>query len=326
MDILSELVRQQQDQIGALTAKLSFLLSMFGLAEDDISLPPLSVSEPAGADTIAERTSSNLAQLQHLSASSINTVNKGVPGAVDGPSQDSSTKQSVRNAADKMNYSNAVRQKQTAVTTFRTAVAKAVYVETKTLQNRSRNFVVSGLQIIEGQSDRERVATLCKRELNIQPDIVTCKRLGQLIEGKIQPLLVSVSTSDQASRIISRAKLLRSSNDISVSNSVYINAHQTKAESQAAYEMRCLRRAGKREGRVWTATGRSVEHRVEQQDDNRSTPTGTEQQSLQHETIETVIMDTTQQADDIVTLPAFVSETVHQAGSSSQPPATGRLD
>lgn len=301
MDILSELVRKQHDQISSLSSKLSFLLSMFGLTEDEISSP--TISQP--------------------SVSTIGTEQNGVPSTVPTIEHFPALSQTVEKAAHSTNYLDAVRRKPAAVAAFRTAVAKAVYVENKTTQNRARNVVVSGLKYIEGQSDRERISSLCKHELSIHPDITACRRLGQRIDGKIQPLLVTVSTSDQASRIIEFAKYLRQSDDDTVRNCVYINAHHTKAESQAAYEMRCLRRAARSEGRVWTAVGRSVGHRVENRNGYRATPTDSVQQLLQPETASMV---TAPLIDATAPRPADLGLTVHHAGLTSTSSPAGRLD
>src|SRR5664279_930689 len=223
MDILSELVRQQHDQINTLTAKLSYLLSMFGLAEDEVSLTKTqSVSKITGAElSVSMFQSGAFPALQHTIMSNNDSTIKDLPSTVVEQSNEhsSSSNHNVVNTS----YSNAVKRKPTAMAAFHNAVAKAVHVENKTILNRSRNVVVSGLRIIEGLSDHEQVVTLCEHDLNIRPDIVSCKRLGRLIDGRIQPLLVSLSSSDNASRIIKRAKVLRESSDITIRNSVYIN-------------------------------------------------------------------------------------------------------
>jgi hypothetical protein len=83
---------------------------------------------------------------------------------------------------------------------------------------------------------------LFKDEFDLVTDISVCKRLGQQVAGKIQPLLVMLSNPDHASRILSEAKKLRHSDDMLVRNQVFINPHLTKAEAMAAYEQRCQRR------------------------------------------------------------------------------------
>jgi len=60
--------------------------------------------------------------------------------------------------------------------------------------------------------------------------------------GKNQPILVSVSSADEALAVISSAKKLRQSADPMVNSQVFINVDLTKAQAAAAYEQRCLRR------------------------------------------------------------------------------------
>jgi len=55
-------------------------------------------------------------------------------------------------------------------------------------------------------------------------------------------LLVSLSTAEEASYLISNARHLRRSNNELVRKNIYINADLTPAEAKAAYELRCARR------------------------------------------------------------------------------------
>jgi hypothetical protein len=52
-----------------------------------------------------------------------------------------------------------------------------------------------------------------------------------------------LSSIDQANNLISCAKKLRLASDKAVRSGVYINRFMTKAESQAAYDLRCKRRS-----------------------------------------------------------------------------------
>ena len=74
----------------------------------------------------------------------------------------------------------------------------------------------------------------------MQPCIRSCHQLGSRVEGKVQPILVSLHIADEAASVISKAKQLRKSADLLVKRQVYINPDLTK--SAAAYELRCQRR------------------------------------------------------------------------------------
>ena len=126
-------------------------------------------------------------------------------------------------------------------TNFREAVVSAVYTDLKQKDNRKNSIIVSGLST-SPCNDKSTVVKLIKDELDIATDISTCKRLGQHINGKIQPLLVVFKNTDHVKQILLDAKKLRKSADTLVRGQVYINPHLTKGEAMAAYEMRCLRR------------------------------------------------------------------------------------
>jgi len=54
---------------------------------------------------------------------------------------------------------------------------------------------------------------------------------------------VSFDSSHTAERFVTNAKVLRNSTNAAVRDHVYINKGLTKAQAQAAYELRCKRRA-----------------------------------------------------------------------------------
>jgi len=118
----------------------------------------------------------------------------------------------------------------------------AVYAEQHIRQSRERNFVVSGFPVSAGCDDKTAIEHLCSKELNIKPNIRSCHRLGKQIQGKVQPVLVSLQSTDEASSVIGNAKNLRKSSDPFVKAKVYINSDLTKAQSAAAYKIRCQRR------------------------------------------------------------------------------------
>ena len=130
-----------------------------------------------------------------------------------------------------------------AISKFRTTVAAAVHAENRAIQNRSRNFVISGLREEDGVDDKDVVIGLLEAELSLRPEVGSCKRLGNLVEGRTRKLLVATGSADQATQVLAAAKRLRLSKIEEVRRAVYINADLTRAESLAEYERRCRRRA-----------------------------------------------------------------------------------
>lgn len=121
-------------------------------------------------------------------------------------------------------------------------VIAAVYVDNQRRLNRATNLVITGLSASAALSDQQAVVELCSSEFNEVPEIIYSKRLGKPLAGRIQPLLVVLKSADQATRVLSFAKLLRQSTNEYTRRNVFISANLTKAEARAAYEMRCERR------------------------------------------------------------------------------------
>ena len=86
------------------------------------------------------------------------------------------------------------------------------------------------------------VVQLCQKELNVSPEIISSQHLGKVIPGKVQPLVVTVRSEEQATTVISTAKALRQSLDPTVRDHVYFNPDLTHAQANAAYQARCQRR------------------------------------------------------------------------------------
>lgn len=135
-----------------------------------------------------------------------------------------------------------MKQTRRLVNDFRQSVATAVYIDQSERQRRQSNVVVSGLQPSQTVSDAELFKNLCFSEFGIQPDIVKLKRLGSHQTNKVQPILVNMRQNAQAQLLISSAKQLRQSSDAAVRDHVYINPDLTRAEAEAAYQLRLQRR------------------------------------------------------------------------------------
>jgi hypothetical protein len=140
----------------------------------------------------------------------------------------------------------AVVSHTTATAAATSAVVAAVYVDNQRRANRVTNFVVTGLPQSSFITDEQAVRDLCSVEFNETADVVHSKRLGKPTPGRIQPLLVVLRTAEQAMRIVSAAKQLRNSTNSITKQQIYIAANLTKAESRAAYELRCQRREADR--------------------------------------------------------------------------------
>ena len=122
------------------------------------------------------------------------------------------------------------------------SIVAAVYVDHQRRTDRATNFIVTGLPPSDIRPDPQAVVDLCRRELGEAPDIVHTKRLGKLMPGRVQPLLVVLRTAAQAVRLVTAGKKLRKSLDLFTKENIFIAANLTKAEARAAYELRCQRR------------------------------------------------------------------------------------
>ena len=205
--VLESISKQQETRISDLQAKVDFLLSLLGISEG-----------PKNSE---------------LSSS----VTFPYSNAVRGVQTDS------RGSVDSEPTSGGISAELAAVSRFRTTVAAAVHAENRTIQNRSRNLVFSGLYEMGGVGDKEIVTGLLRDELGLRPVIGGCKRLGVPTDHRTRKLLVTFGTADQAAQVLASAKHLRLSHNEDIRNAVYINADQTRAEAMAAYEQRCRRRA-----------------------------------------------------------------------------------
>lgn len=219
--------------VRCLTAKLDFVLSFLQL-RDDPALEPVSVSTLTEAAAAATSTINN--QRSQLVTSDLSR-----PTSVDATTDDGTL------VADEPLWSDVLHRKHKSFrpASFQEAAATAVYVDQLRKKARERRLVVTGLERSTTQSDEASFAALCINELHIQStqqSIVSSKRLGHPIEGKIQPLMIIMKQADQAQQIIESAKLLRKSSDPSIRDRVFINPHMTKAEAAAAYQVRLQRR------------------------------------------------------------------------------------
>ena len=109
---------------------------------------------------------------------------------------------------------------------------------------RSRNIIITGLDQVPGVPDDELFAELCKSNLPCKLAIEhdQCRRLGRQMEGKTQPLLVTLKNTESVAEVLKHARDLRKSADEKVRSKIYINPDLTVAERKLAYESRVKRR------------------------------------------------------------------------------------
>ena len=201
-------INSLKTQVKSLQTKLDYVLSFLGIVND----------EPAQPDK--HRTITDLSATQ--------------PGIVPNVVVDNNQPQ------QRKSYTDAV-QKPSLSLPFRNAVISAVYADFEDKDRRAKNIVISGLPV-SSTTDKVSVEILCQKEFSFIPRIIKCRRLGQSVQGRIQPILVTFHTTADAEFLISNAKSLRQSGDPTVKSSVYINPDLTKAEALAAYDRRCRRR------------------------------------------------------------------------------------
>ena len=213
---LKDVIKRQESTIAALQCQLVTVLEAFGLpgGHQSSTATPWMKDPDQGQDHLpGGHHSSNLRPSSSTSTSHV----KSYAGALSIPLPPPTT-------------------------SIRQAVVAAVYVDQAEKNRRASSLIVSGLPATTEKSDRDIVVDLCHKELGVKPEVIVTKRLGQPKAGKVQPLLVHIKQPDDAKLIVSRAKSLRRSADCFVKANVYINENLTKAEAQAAYEVRCRRR------------------------------------------------------------------------------------
>ena len=129
----------------------------------------------------------------------------------------------------------------------RTAVLTAVHSEMNLKSQRSNNIVVTGLPISKFAPDIDQFMELCEREFDIRPKVRSTVRLGNPIDGRTQPLLVCMESSDEVEGMMNVARNLRNSDSRMVRDRIFINRHLTKAEAAAAFRNREERRRKEKE-------------------------------------------------------------------------------
>jgi len=155
-------------------------------------------------------------------------------------------------------YAGATRKNASTPAPTRPAAARqhqdavaALYVDLHDKERRAANVVVSGLAADDNVPDGVQINNLFKEELDLRVAIRRVQRIGRDSNSRSRPILVTLFTDTDANCIVENAKKLRKSSNPQISSKVFINPDLTRAEMQAAYEIRCQRRAS-RDGRSRT--------------------------------------------------------------------------
>jgi len=125
----------------------------------------------------------------------------------------------------------------------------AMYIDLNIRKQRANNIVITGMLPAESPDHEiKAVIDLLTTEFGWDTDlcpgvsVARCRRLGKPQDGKLQPLLVTLDTRDQAEFYIKNACLLRQSDQPEIRKNVFINPDLTPSEGKAAFELRQRRR------------------------------------------------------------------------------------
>ena len=139
--------------------------------------------------------------------------------------------------------SNTTRPSSQLDANLRSAVLTAMHAELHTVSKRANYVVVSGLKSSSLASDADQFRDFSNDELKLNLNVRSAVGLGKPITGRIQPLLVALGTPEEVNTVMSRARDLRHSTSRIVRDNIFINRHQTRAEREAAFNARVLRRS-----------------------------------------------------------------------------------
>jgi len=224
---LMEEVKRLQHTVTALQHQVSYLLTFVGAVD----------CNPGTANNAGDCATSNRVY-QPVNASS--------------DTNDSETNADYTSSASAVCFAGTVTNdrkysvSQSRSTPLCQAVTTAVYIDMQNSESKTKNIIVTGLKESAECPDKDLAMELFSTEFDQQPNISYCRRLGKhelTDDRKVRPLLIAFDSSQTAQHFVMNAKLLRRSSSDVVREHVYINRDLTKAQSQAAYELRCRRRA-----------------------------------------------------------------------------------
>jgi hypothetical protein len=122
------------------------------------------------------------------------------------------------------------------------AVLNTVHSDLMRKNQRWCNITVTCLAPHHGWND-DLFEEICKRDLGFQPNVVSCKRVGESKNNRPKLMIVTFLSEDEAKIALCIAKQLRHSVVDDVRKFVYINPDITQAEAKATYIPRSERRS-----------------------------------------------------------------------------------
>ena len=219
-------ISQQALTIAKLTRQVSSMLSYLELSEIDLTATAPSV----GVDQVA---------VAFVDTGTSSSASDAVVGA--------------SASADSWTVVGGRRKSSARHSTVVAAAVAAVYCDAAEKNRRAASMIITGLPQSTLGDDKGEVVRLCRTYLDADVDVVHTKRLGRVMPERQQPLplLVVLNSPAAAQGVLSVARRLRQSADPYIRDRVYINPNRTKAESEAAFRMRELRRqaVARRSGR-----------------------------------------------------------------------------
>ena len=134
--------------------------------------------------------------------------------------------------------------------TIKDIVFEAIFKESNDRAKRAKSVIISGIQVSAEFHDNDLVRQLIRSEFNFDfaPSELNCRRPGDKTPEHIQPLLVTLPSSEDAAWLVASAKQLRNSQSSWIRDNVFINRNLSRAERRLAYEQRCKRRAKQQSG------------------------------------------------------------------------------
>jgi hypothetical protein len=213
-------VVQQSATIDKLSRQLSYVMSYLELSDDKVNTSLTSSSSSSSSSSAGPSTADH-------------------PGStIMAPSTSSSSSATGQGEWTTVQHQKAANKRPTAAA----AAVVAVYAEEAERKRRASSVVVSGLPPSSSTPDRRLFIDLCHTQLGVDIDVTNTKRLGQVIPGKIQPLLVALRDQQMTQQLLGVVRNLRKSTDKYVRDRIYVNPNRTRAEAEAAFQLRVQRR------------------------------------------------------------------------------------
>ena len=116
--------------------------------------------------------------------------------------------------------------------------------ELREIEKIKNNLVISGIQEQEDQNDLDTVTNIIRNELEIEAEITSIERCGKKRpdSNTPRPIKIVISNPQNRRKILSKAKILRESEDEDIKSSVYIRPDQTRKQQEQAKNLRDQRR------------------------------------------------------------------------------------